>query len=200
MYNLDHIAKEVGLLDGVQAAPMQKTSSVKDTTYHEIMEYLKNDTLSSFLEKEASAPGDVVKFAREAEERGFSEQEIADMILEKKGYEIPAGDDTPQHRMLLEKAADRIQQLEMKNELVEKQLELVKVAMDLVEAGGSSPFSSYDELTDRVANLIKEDNPELIKVALRLYNGKYPSAGSVSTRPSGGSTAKEIFESSLSQL
>lgn len=201
MLDLNAIAKEVGLYE--PQAELQKTSSkevVKESLYNEIMEYLKNDTLSNYLEKEASVPADVVQFVRRAEESGIPESEIADYLLQKKGYQISTHEETPASTVLLEKAADRIAYLEKRFDVMDTQLEMVKVAMDLVAAGECSPFTNFDELTEKVAKLIQDGNPEIVKKAVELYQNRFPSMGKVSSTASGGGTAREKFESQLANL
>lgn len=201
MLDLNAIAKEVGLYE--PQAELQKTSSkevVKESLYNEIMEYLKNDTLSNYLEKEASVPADVVQFVRRAEENGIPESEIADYLLQKKGYQISTHEETPASTVLLEKAADRIAYLEKRFDVMDTQLEMVKVAMDLVAAGECSPFTTFDELTEKVAKLIQDGNPEIVKKAVELYQNRFPSMGKVSSTASGGGTAREKFESQLANL
>lgn len=181
---------------------MQKTSKevVKDSLYADIMEYLKNDTLSNYLEKEASVPADVVQFVRKAEESGASESEITDYLLQKKGYQVSTSEQTPVYNTLLERAADRIAYLEKRFDVMDTQLEMVKVAMDLVEAGECSPFTNFEELTEKAARLIQEGNPEIVKKAVELYQHRFPSMGKVSSTASGGGTAREKYESTLANL
>jgi len=198
MNDLNTLAREVGLLD------MQKTSSVqeviKDSTYAEIMEYLKNDTLSNYLEKEASVPADVIQFVRQAEENGIPEAEITGYLLQKRGYQVSSTEPTPVHNVLLEKAADRIAHLERRFDVMDTQLEMVKVAMDLVAAGECSPFTNFDQLTEKVAGLIREGNPEIVKKAVELYQNRFPSIGKISSTAAGGGTAREVYESTLGSL
>jgi hypothetical protein len=201
MYDLNTLAKEVGLLE---PSAMQKTSSVqeviKDSVYAEIMAYLKEDTLSNYLEKEASVPADVIQFVRHAEENGIPESEITEYLLEKKGYKFSAPESTPVHNVLLEKAADRISHLEKRFDVMDTQLEMIKVAMDLVAAGECAPFTDFDELTNKVAKLIHDGNPEIVKKAVELYQNRFPSMGKISSTAAGGGTARERFESTLVSL
>jgi len=197
MNDLNTLAREVGLLD------MQKTSVqevIKDSTYAEILEYLKNDTLSNYLEKEASVPADVIQFVRQAEENGIPEAEITGYLLQKRGYQISSSEPTPVHNVLLEKAADRIAHLERRFDVMDTQLEMVKVAMDLVAAGECSPFTNFDQLTEKVAGLIREGNPEIVKKAVELYQNRFPSMGKISSTAAGSGTARERFESTLGSL
>lgn len=199
MIDLNTMAAEVGLLE---PSAMQKTSTVtvKDSTYAEIMTYLKNDTLSNFLAKEASVPASVIQFVRSAEEDGVPESEIAEFLLQKKGYQIANVEQTPVHNVLLEKAADRIAHLEKRLDVNDAQLEMVKVAMDLVAAGECSPFITFDALTEKVAHLIKDGNPEIYKKAVELVQNRFPSMGKVSSTVAGGGTARERFESQIATL
>jgi len=182
---IDQIKREVGL---APAPEVQKTASV-DSVVNEINAYLASDTLSNCivdLEKAAGVrvPDEIKTFVASAEERGVSEDEIINFIFEKKGYQIPRDNDS-RHRDLLNKAASYIMEANDRLAMMNDSLELVKVAMDMVQSDHVAPYTSYDDLMEKMSELANEGNPELLKRAAEIARKRLPGFGKVANNKRG---------------
>jgi hypothetical protein len=200
---LDQIKREVGLAPAEAAPVTQKRASV-DSIVEEINEYLASDTLSNVivqLEKTAGVrvPDEIKTFVSAAEERGTSEDEIINFIFEKKGYRIPKDNDS-RHRDLLNKAANYIGEVNERLAVMNDTMELIKVAMDMVQAEHVAPFTSYDDLTEKMSELATEGDPELLKRAAELARKRVPNFGKVANKRGVAMSATDRFLESLIRL
>jgi hypothetical protein len=184
---LDQIKREVGL-EPAKAPEVHKSASV-DSVVNEINAYLASDTLSNCiadLEKVAGVrvPDEIKTFVASAEERGVPEDEIINFIFEKKGYQIPRDNDS-RHRDLLHKAANYIMEANDRMAVMNDSLELVKVAMDMVQSDHVAPYTSYDDLMEKMSELANEGDPELLKRAAEIAKRRLPNFGKVANNKRG---------------
>lgn len=116
---------------------------------------------------------------------------------------------------LLEKSAARIDELfnrcnELEQQLGESrntgeqavaEVEVMKVAMSLVEANQTAPYESWDEMMNKAASYMQKQAGEE-PVVLKSNFIKVPSMGKVANRPSlrSGSTANERFVNSTARI
>jgi len=188
---LDQIKREVGLAPA-EVKPLQKRASV-DSVVTEINEYLASDTLSGFITQMEKTAGvqvseDIKSFVTSAEERGVSEDEIINFIFEKKGYQIPRDVDV-RHKDLLNKSANYISELTDRMAVMNDSMELVKVAMDMVQSDHIAPFTSYDDLMEKMSELANEGDPELLKRASEIAKKRFPDFGKVANNKRGVATS-----------
>lgn len=200
---LDQIKREVGLAPAETTRVVQKRASV-DSIVEEINEYLASDTLSNVivqLEKTAGVrvPEEIKTFVASAEENGTSEDEIINFIFEKKGYRIPKDNDS-RHRDLLNKAASYICEVNERLAVMNDTMELMKVAMDMVQAEHIAPFTSYDDLTEKMSELAAEGDPELLKRAADLARKRVPNFGKVANKRGVAMSATDRFLESLIRI
>lgn len=208
MISIDQIRREIGLYqepDNGLKKEASRSNSFVDPVVKEINEYLSNHTLSRFvdeIEKTANVKiqSEVKNFIQKAEENGVDETQIIRFIMEKKGYSVPY-DTNDDARSILHKSANYITELTNKIAVLNDTLELVKIAMDLVQQEHIAPFTSYDELTEKMSELAKEGDPELLKRAAELSKRKIPSLGKVATgKKSVASTAMERYLEALTKI
>ena len=188
MLSYTQMAQSVGLIPEKQ---VQKRASVVielNPVVAQIDEYLKLDTLSGYIDNIEKRGYDVSEelkdFVKSAEQKGVDESEVIDQVFQKFGYQMPETSEEEQlEKDLLIKASAEITRLEKVAHELMNQVDMMKMAMDLVEANEISPYKSFNELAEQTVELLKSASPDVIKQALELREG-IPGIGKVASKPS----------------
>ena len=191
MFGYTQIAQSVGLIPAKKEEVQKQASVELNPVVSQIDDYLSGDTLSSYisetLEKKAgyNVSEELKNFVAAAEQQGVSESEVVDQVFQKFGYKMP--EITEEERIekdLLIKASAEITRLEKVASKLMDQVDMMKVAMDLVEADETSPYKSFDELVEQTVELMKSASPEVLKQALELKRDSITGIGKVASKPS----------------